>query len=68
MRATDPPIPIELLRERYDGTGVALTRNNMPGMKTSPAATPQPYSKVGFAHEYRPLAQDELQFYCSGGN
>lgn len=56
------PIAIELLRDRYDRTGVALILIGMPGIEKQFSRYPQLYSRVGFAHEYRPLAQDELHF------
>jgi hypothetical protein len=55
-------ITLELLRDRYDRSNVALILIGMPGIDKQFSRYPQLYSRVGFAHEYRPLAQEELHF------
>ena len=56
------PNAIEYLRDRYDRTNIALILIGMPGIERQFSRYPQLYSRVGFAHEYRPLAEAELRF------
>lgn len=56
------PTALEVLRDRYDRDNIALILIGMPGIEKQFSRYPQLYSRVGFAHEYRPLADDELCF------
>ena len=58
LRAT----ALELLRDRYDRDNIALILIGMPGLEKQFSHYPQLYSRVGFAHQYRPLGNDELLF------
>ncbi|WP_149203528.1 AAA family ATPase [Actinotalea subterranea] len=53
---------LELLRDRYDHDNIALILIGMPGLEKQFSHYPQFYSRVGFAHQYRPLGNDELLF------
>lgn len=53
---------LELLRDRHDRTGVAVILIGMPGLDKRFSHYPQLYSRLGFAHQYRPLSDDELLF------
>lgn len=56
------PTALELLRDRYDRDCIALILIGMPGLEKQFSHYPQFYSRVGFAHQYRPLGKDELLF------
>lgn len=56
------PSALEYLRDRYDRTNIGLILIGMPGIEKQFSHYPQLYSRVGFAHEYRPLAEEELRF------
>jgi DNA transposition AAA+ family ATPase len=56
------PTALEHLRDRFDRQHLGLLLIGMPGIEKRLARYPQLYSRVGFAHQYRALADDELAF------
>jgi DNA transposition AAA+ family ATPase len=53
---------VEYLRDIFDRTDIGLMLIGMPGIEKRMSRYPQLYSRVGFAHHYRPLQDDELTF------
>lgn len=53
---------LELVRDIFDRTGMGVILIGMPGMEERLSRYPQLYSRIGFAHHYRPLQGDELTF------
>ena len=51
---------LELLRDFFDRRDLGLILIGMPGFDRQLARYPQLYSRIGFAHQYKPLDVDDL--------
>lgn len=59
------PQALEHIRDIFDRTGIGIILIGMPGLEKRFERYPQLYSRIGFAHHYRPLKGDELTFVLS---
>jgi hypothetical protein len=58
---------LEQVRSIFDQSEVGMVLIGMPGIEKRMARFPQFYSRIGFVHEFRALAADEVNSLLGGG-
>ncbi|MDQ2840540.1 MAG: hypothetical protein M3Y72_05770 [Acidobacteriota bacterium] len=52
---------LEQIRAIFDAAEIGVILIGMPGLEKRLARYPQFYSRIGFVHEFRPLAAQEIR-------
>ena len=58
---------LEQVRSIFDKSEVGMVLIGMPGIEKRMARFPQFYSRIGFVHEFRALAADEVNSLLGEG-